>query len=210
MSDRHVVYGYDPLCGWCFGLLPAWEAFHAAHPDVIVEVLPGGLVTGARVGPYRMAAEYIRGAAARMAQVTGQQPQPAFFDLIEGDPSPWSASAPPSHAVLQAQAQAPAKAAAYAHALSHRHFTDGADLSKGATFEAIGAEHGLTIDGATAEAATETTPLVADAFASARALGIASFPTTLVLEGERPVAAITGVYDPHDFTRALAKALGKG
>ncbi|WP_193743528.1 hypothetical protein [Tateyamaria sp. ANG-S1] len=47
-----ITYVYDPLCGWCFCLVPTLRAFAKAHPEIEINVLPGGLVTGSRVGPY--------------------------------------------------------------------------------------------------------------------------------------------------------------
>lgn len=47
-----LIYGMDPLCGWCFGIGPAMRRVMADHPDVPVVPVLGGLVTGERVGPY--------------------------------------------------------------------------------------------------------------------------------------------------------------
>jgi len=41
-SQYRLIYGYDTLCGWCYGLIPALRHFSTKHPDVPVEVLPGG------------------------------------------------------------------------------------------------------------------------------------------------------------------------
>ncbi|MGR3491839.1 MAG: DsbA family protein [Shimia sp.] len=198
---REIVYGFDPLCGWCYGLIPAWRHAIRKAPDLPVRVLPGGLITGPRVGPYKHAAEYIRGASERMAAATGQKLSPAFFDLIERV-NPISASAPPSHAILQAGNHA----LAYAHALQEGHFAHGADLSKAETFATLAEPLDLTIDAEAAAQATDDTPLVAEAFAEARRLGITSFPTTLILDGGREVARIDGLYDPARFTDALLTA----
>lgn len=198
--SRRILYGFDPLCGWCYGLIPAWRAFRREDATTPVEVLPGGLIKGARVGPYSNAAPYIRQASARMTSVTGQALSEAFFALIEGPGSPISASAPPSHAVLQVPASA---ALDYAHALQEAHFREGADLSQGSVLARIAARLGHDIDAEAAETATEETPRVAESFARAQALEISSFPTTLVLDGDREIARIDGVYDPAAFTAAL-------
>ncbi|MEM9854093.1 MAG: DsbA family protein [Pseudomonadota bacterium] len=201
---REVIYGFDPLCGWCYGLIPAWRAVLAAQPDLLVDVVPGGLITGARIGPYTAAAGYIRQASARMEAVTGQRLGDAFFQLIEGDKSPVSASAPPSYALLQAPEDA---RLSYAHALQEAHFARGADLSQGAVLAEIARALGFEIDGAAAQGAKDDTPRVAAAFARAKGLGISSFPTTLVVDQGDIVARVDGEYDPQRFTRAVLGAL---
>lgn len=197
---RQVVYGFDPLCGWCFGLIPAWRAVRAALPDIAVDVLPGGLITGDRVGPYSRAASYIRGAAPRMAAVTGQPVSDAFFALIEGRESPVSASAPPSHALLQAP---PATRLDVAHTLQEAHFRRGENIMDAATLARLVPG----IDGQSAAAATETTEPVKSAFARARALAITTFPSTLILKDGVEIARIDGIYDPAEFTATLSRAL---
>ncbi|MEO0485918.1 MAG: hypothetical protein AAF092_08400 [Pseudomonadota bacterium] len=201
---KRVLYGFDPLCGWCFGLIPAWRHFAETRPKVAVDVLPGGLITGARVGPYRAAAGYIRGAAPRMAAVTGQEVSEAFFALIEGNGSPISASAPPSHALLQAPAETRLD---FAHALQEAHFRDGRDIGAADVLADVAGACGLIIDATAAAAATDQTASVAQAFARARALGISSFPTTLILLGDTETARIDGIYDPAAFASALSTAL---
>ena len=54
-----LIYGFDPLCGWCFGFGPALRALREALPDLEIELRMGGLVTGGRIRPYIESAEYI-------------------------------------------------------------------------------------------------------------------------------------------------------
>ncbi|MEL7300124.1 MAG: hypothetical protein AAFM92_07045 [Pseudomonadota bacterium] len=203
-AGKEVIYGFDPLCGWCFGLIPAWHAARAAHPDLAVEVLPGGLITGPRVGPYKDAAPYIRGAAPRMAAATGQHVSDAFLALIEAEDSPVSASAPPSHALLQAPAEARLD---FAHALQEAHFRDGQDITSAPVLAAVAAAQGLTIDAHAAARVSEDTEPVRAAFQRSAALAITTFPTTLILRDGVETARIDGIYDPEEFTATLSRAL---
>jgi protein-disulfide isomerase-like protein with CxxC motif len=181
------------------------RALGAALPDLPVEMVPGGLVTGPRIGPYREAAGYIRGAAGHLARVTGQAPSEAFFAMIEAPDSPISASAPPSHAVLQVQAVEPARAAAYAHALLDRHFGAGARYDDPATYAVEGFP---PVDAEAALAATDATPVVAASFARAARLGVRAFPTVIIARGEVEQGRISGTYEPAAFVAAVEAALG--
>lgn len=36
--DERLIYGFDPLCGWCFAFRPTMHAIREAHPDVPIDV----------------------------------------------------------------------------------------------------------------------------------------------------------------------------
>ena len=61
-----LVYGFDPVCGWCYGMVPALRRVRADHPYLPVRLVMAGLVTGERVGPYALMEGYIRGASERV------------------------------------------------------------------------------------------------------------------------------------------------
>ena len=94
-----LTYVYDPLCGWCFGFVPTLRQFEQANPDVQIDVIPGGLVTGDRVGPYGDMLDYITSAAPRMTETTGQALGAAFFEMMRQEETPLSISAPPSRSL---------------------------------------------------------------------------------------------------------------
>lgn len=81
MPDR-IIYGFDPLCGWCFGFTPALRKLTELRPDIPIDLCLGGLVTGERVRPYAEMSDYIRGASKRLASVTGQALGEAFFERL--------------------------------------------------------------------------------------------------------------------------------
>ncbi len=54
-----LLYGFDPLCGWCYGVAPAMRRVAADHPDLPVRLVMAGLVSGDRVGPYAAMEGYI-------------------------------------------------------------------------------------------------------------------------------------------------------
>ena len=133
MTRPVLIYGFDPVCGWCYGMAPAIRAIAAAHPDLEIRLVMPGLVTGDRVGPYALMTDYIRGASVRLRAVTGRAPSEAFFDLI-ARPGVTGDSTPPAAAIAQVARAAPHRAVPFAHAVIEAHFQEGADLGDPATY----------------------------------------------------------------------------
>ena len=200
-AEPHLVYGFDALCGWCFGFVPAMRAVGEAHPDLPVVLALPGLVTGERVGPYAEMETYIRGASERLRAVTGRAPSDAFFELIRrsgvrGD------SGPPTAAMAWVRRHAPDQLLAFAHAITEAHFERGADLNDPATHEAAMAE--LGIDAPSPELGDQT--LVQREWAAGRALGIQSFPTLAFVRGEK-AEVMPSRYEPAMVTAWVGERL---
>lgn len=201
-----LTYVYDPLCGWCFGFVPTLRAFAEANPEVEIDVVPGGLVTGDRVGPYGDMLGYITGAAPRMTATTGQALGDAFFDMMRQEETPLSTSAPPSLAVLQMQKLTDkAGVLRFVHCLLEAHFINGNDLNRADTYDALCENLDLPqLDTDAIVGATDTLPPVAASYKKARSLGVSSFPTSVVYDNEgQNRGAITGIYDAREFQRAF-------
>lgn len=198
---RGLVYGFDPLCGWCYGIVPAMRRLAEARPDLPVRLAMAGLVTGGRVGPYAEMEGYIRGASGRLREATGRAPSEAFFDLIRR-PGVLGDSGPPSVAIAAVGAANPGAELGFAHAVIEAHFEEGADLNRPGTFATICSRMGL--DWPAPDLGDPA--LAAAAWAEGRALGIRSFPTLVAVEGGRG-AVLPSVYDPEALVAAVDAAL---
>lgn len=194
-----LIYGFDPLCGWCYGAIPAIRAVREALPDLAVRPVMAGLVTGPRVGPYADALGYIRSAAEHMRQRTGRYPAHPFWDLI-ATPGVMGDSAPPCVAIHAVERAAPGAALDFAHAVVVAHFERGADLNLAESYAPMIARHapGVTLPD------LHDPDLAMAAMAEGRALGVSSFPTLVLRAGgvERPVRPI---YDPPALARLVAE-----
>ena len=225
MTGARLIYGFDPLCGWCFGFVPAMRAFTDGHPDVPVELVLGGLVTGERVGPYREMVPYIRQASERLQAVTGRRPSNAFFDRI-GASGTIGSSVEPSIVIQDVLDHEPERGLAFAHDVIKAHFEDGADLNDRALYARLFADHGIDRPiPAFDEAHRER---IARRFEGARMLGIDSFPTLIAVRGEGAAGRGEGaagrgegaagrgegrgrlpsVYEPDAFVAEAERALG--
>ena len=190
-----LTYGFDPLCGWCYGFVPAMRAVRAAHPDLAVRLTLPGLVTGERVGPYAEMAGYIRGASQRLASVTGRAPSEAFFRTIK-TPGVTGRSAPPCLVLAAARERDADAALDLAHGVIEAHFERGADLNDPATYPPLLAAAGLDMDVPDLEA--DAAPL----WERERRFGIASFPT-LMVDGR----ALPTEYDPDRVVALVGEAV---
>lgn len=197
-----LIYGFDALCGWCFGFVPAMRAVQQAFPDLPIDLAMPGLVTGARIGPYAEMEGYIRSAVPRLQAVTGRAPSQAFFDLITRD-GVQGDSRPPIAAIAQVAAHAPGAALGFAHAVIEAHFLTGADLNRVETFDRLAADLGL----GPLRFDLEDADLIARTQAAGRTHCITAFPT-LIVQGAGRAQALPSLYDPAQVVAAVGAALG--
>lgn len=204
MSLR-LLYAYDALCGWCFGLIPALRGFAEARPDVAIEVVPGGLFVGAD-RPYSTMSAYIRRAQVALEERTGCVPSEAFHAMILREPSPKCDSVPPSHALLQMNRLSPERALEFAHEMQVAHFQEGKDLNLPETYAALEERFDFpAIDKEAAAQATADDPAVSEAFSRVRELAVRGYPTLIVLRGNTEVGRIGGVYETDGLVQAFEK-----
>jgi putative protein-disulfide isomerase len=198
-----LIYGFDPLCGWCYGAVPAIRAVQTALPDLPVVLALPGLVTGDRVGPYARMEGYIRGASAHLRAVTGRAPSPAFFDMITR-PGLIGQSGPPALVIDAARKADPVRALGFAQRLIEAHFQDGADLNDPAIYPPHLKATGLDID----------LPALTDQ--AARALwaaeahwGIQSFPSLIVQSDSGDLRLLPSIYDPAALVACVRGAIAQ-
>ena len=203
MIALQVIYGMDPLCGWCFGIGPALSRVMADHLEVTVVPVLGGLVTGERVGPYAAMEGYVRQASVRLEAVTGRAPSPAFFEMIRR-PGVTGDSAPPSVAIAAMRAAQPDRLAEFALRLTEAHFTDGADYGDPATYDHIATAMGLPPLALTPADLSDPGPAQAE-WAMGRAQGLNSYPT-LWLRHSEGLAYLPLTYDPAELSAVVGRA----
>ena len=196
-----LLYGMDPLCGWCFGIGPAIRRVVADHPTLSVQPVLAGLITGARTGPYADNAAYIRQASQRLHATTGRAPSQAFFDLIQR-PGVMGDSGPPSVAIGALRLRHPDHALDFALRLTEAHFATGADLNDPATYHGVLHQMGLPLNlpdlSSPALAQTE--------WQAGRALGLRSFPS-LWLQDNGPPVPVAVDYDPTGLSATIGRLI---
>lgn len=195
-----LIYGFDPLCGWCFGIVPAMRRIAEDHPNLPIRLVMAGLVSGERVGPYRVMEDYIRGASARLQEVTGRGPSEAFFRLIT-TPGVEGNSGPPCVAIAHAAGFAPDRAVDFAHRVIEAHFEKGADLNDPATYAPLLREIGVV-----APLPDIHDPRLAEpVWEQGRRIGLRSFPTLAILK-DGQARVLPSEYDPARLSEMIRQA----
>ena len=194
-----LIYGYDPICGWCYGAAPA---IRRAAEIVPVRIVMAGLVTGHRAGPAAAMEGYVRHASERLRAVTGRAPSEAFYDWMRG-PGAVAASGPPAVAVHAVMRLAPEAALPFAHALTEAHYEEGLDTNDPGAYAPLLARHAPGV----ALPDIHDEDLADAAFAEGRAMGIDAFPT-LILERDGAAERLPAIYDPDALAAELAGRMG--
>lgn len=72
MMKPAIIYCYDAYCGWCYGFSTVIKKIAEKFKEQLdVEVLSGGMMTGAEAMPIEKIAPFIQGAYKRVEELTG-------------------------------------------------------------------------------------------------------------------------------------------
>lgn len=195
-----VVYGVDPLCGWCFAIGDALrQARTALDGEVRWEVALGGLVVGERVRPIGEDADYLRAGFAAVERASGRRPGPVYWEEVVA-PGTWiSDSEPAVRAVVAARDLGGDDAAVtVAHLLCDGLYLDGRTPDDPSEIEAVGEAAGIggralleRWGSANGRAA------VPREYARARSLGITTYPSLFVRASDGgPLVPVAAGYAP--------------
>ncbi len=208
--DEELLYGTDPLCGWCFAFRPAMRALTEAHPDLPVRVVYGGLVIGERVQPLAAMRGLMTAGLEEVRRRAGVAAGEAFYTGLLADGRYIGDSEPPCRAIWTVQQIAPAQAYAFADALSEAFYVEGRPLDEPQVLAELAGRQGvdpaafLRLWGAPeAHAGTRR------AFAQARADGIGVYPTLIYRRGQNTQVVSSGWVPPDELLERIA-ALREG
>jgi putative protein-disulfide isomerase len=200
-----ILYIFDPLCGWCYGMSPVVEQIQNEFQGrLTVSVLSGGMVTGLDVGPIRNDWEYISGALAQVEKVAGVT-FGAAYRALGAEGSYIQDSEPPCRALtVFRQLDSYNQVASFAHALQQALFVEGKDLNDPATYQVLAADFGLNVaEFARRLELPETAQATRQEFAAVAKIGVQGFPTTILRVGSQGYLLARG-YMPYE---ALADSI---
>ena len=207
--DRpELLYLFDPLCGWCYGMSPVIQRVQQEFAGQLdVSVLCGGMVLGEQAGPIRHDWQYISGALQQVERVTGVEFGAAFRALGE-EGSYVQDSEPPSWAINVFRQLNQSQTARFAHDIQVAYFRDGADLNEPKTYLPLATAYG--VDGAEflhRLTLPETALATRQEFAAVAKIGVQGFPTTILRVGSQGYVLARG-YQPYEtFAEGLRQAL---
>jgi putative protein-disulfide isomerase len=129
MAPDHLIYLYDPLCGWCYGAMPSIHGL-ADLGSCIVEPLPSGLFAGdptRRID--RAMGQHIEAADARIATMSGQRFSDVYRRKVLRNPDLPFDSGPANHALTAVSKWDLRRELDALHALQRERFVAGRDIS---------------------------------------------------------------------------------
>ncbi len=186
-----LVYVFDAYCGWSYGFASTLTELVRRRPELEVDVVSGGLFTGSRRVPVREFG-YVQGANAKISDLTGASFGSGYGRRI-ADGSFVMDSEAAARGVAALRLAAPDRIVELTAALQHAFYVDGLSLSDPATYRAVAIAAGLDPDAvADGFASPNSAVAAAQDFARAAALGVHSYPTLLVLDGDHASVLAVG------------------
>lgn len=132
-----LYYLFDPLCGWCYGAMPALSDVGDA-PGINVELFPTGIFSGA--GARSMSAAFSTFAwdnDQRVAQLSGQVFTERYRQAVLGDHQQRFDSGPATLALTAVSLTRPADELVALKAIQHARFVEGQDITNPQILAAI-------------------------------------------------------------------------
>ncbi len=199
-----LIYGFDPLCGWCFAFRPSMAALRTAYPSLPIALRYGGLVTGERVAPIAQTRDYLINGLEQVRRTAGVAAGVAFYEELLAEGTYVSNSEPPCRAVWVMEQLAPQAAYAFADSLPEALYVHGQPLDDPVLLSALAKAHGVD-SGAfvelwqsdAARAATQA------AFAQAQRAGFTTYPTVVYQRGYQHVLVVRGFMPPEQFVERI-------
>ena len=211
-DDRRpqVIYGNDPLCGWCFAIGPdLQEARRRLGDSVGWRIECGGLVTGERVRPVAEDRGYLERGLATVRAASGREAGPAYYDGILAEGTWVSDSEPVCRAVLVVRDLAGEAAIDFSHRLTDSLYLHGREPDAPETIAWAATQTGLDADAVVARwLRPEARALTREGFLGARRLGVAMYPSLLVSIDGVWTTVLAGYAPADEIVERVSHAVG--
>lgn len=208
MNKPTLLYIMDPLCGWCYGFSPVVMQLFEQHKDRLdFRVVPGGMITGARVEPVGKMVGYILQAYKRVEETTGIKFGEPYLDrLREG--TTISNSEPPCRALHLFSTLHPDRAVEFTHQLQRAIYLDGYDWNDPQTYAHLARLFGLDEkDFVRQWESEEARYAVQQEFQWVQAAGINGFPAVVLEKAEQYYLVAQGYRSLGNIESVVEKVL---
>ena len=143
MQKPKIIYFFDTLCGWCYGFSPVIKKLAEKYQNQFeFEVISGGMVTGERVQPASVMANYILGAYKPLEERTGVTFGEPYLDMLR-EGTRIQSSFEPALVMRTFKAFLPEKAVSFAHDLQRMNYYDGLNLNDFSNYQTLVEKYGL-------------------------------------------------------------------
>lgn len=206
-SEMRIIYAFDPLCGWCYGFSKSFDAFISQHPELEVEIVCGGMVTGDRVGPLADIAPYLRSAYKDVEDRTGVKFGEAYLAELFGDATMIMNSIPPSLALsafkmLNKDARAAVK---FGAAIHNAIYFNGVAPENQDDWVALAVTFGLDAKDFRQAMESEQCQInLQNEFIRVQQMGVNGFPTVTLFDGNETHTLSRGYVDSATLSKQFA------
>ncbi len=218
MSEKHpasrtkptLVYGFDPICGWCFGFRSALASLRAALADSVTwRIASGGLVVGERIKPISETRDYLLRGMAMVESRTDARFGERFTQGLLAHGTWISTSEPGCRAVLLVQAlEGAEKALDFGDALCRAFYVDGRPTddvdSLRRVAQATNVDGHRLLEAWSAPGAEDQTR---EAFSKARAEGVTSYPSIFLDRGSALELVVSGCVPANEALALIERSL---
>lgn len=141
-----LIYGYDTLCGWCYGFSEELKkAINLLQDDIDFELVNGGLFAGIRGPKMGYMSAYIRRNMKTVTERTGQKFGKGFMDLLDCINYPYN-SMKASIAIEVIKELKPNKVFDFAENIQKAFFEEGKDIQSDNLYLSLIDDYNLDIN----------------------------------------------------------------
>jgi putative protein-disulfide isomerase len=139
-----LIYVFDPLCGWCYGISPVISKIASTYKDVLsIETVCGGMITDDQIGSIKQKAPFLKKATALVTQHTGAEFSRYFIDTVMLDSSRIMTSVQPSIAIMICKEMKPEYLLSFIEELHKYIYIIGIDMTKEESYLPIAKQFGM-------------------------------------------------------------------
>lgn len=202
---KTLLYVHDPMCSWCWGFDPVLKRLLASLPEAFaVRRLLGGLAPDSDAAMPQEMRDYVQG---QWRQVQQRIPGTVFNYDFWTRCRPRRSTYPACRAVISARRQGAENDERMTRAIQRAYYTQARNPSDEQTLLELAGEIGLDVARFAGDLASdETDSLLKREIEQARSLGVAGFPSLLLLDRDvrvpvpvnytdhRPMLEMTGAH----------------
>ena len=198
----------DPLCGWCFGFSPVILKIRDVYKGILdVQVTPGGMVTGARVGPVSVMTDYVLNAYKRVEEYSGVKFGEPYLGMLRKG-TEIQDSEPPCRAIYTFRQAHPEQALDFAHELQLKQFHEGKSFNDAGTYKELARQFSIEPEEFVEIMETEESKYgTLQDFQWVQAAGITGFPCLVLQKGEEYFLVSRGFQPYEGAQEVLERAL---
>lgn len=204
-----VIYGYDALCGWCYGFSEELnKAMEALDKEVDFELINAGLFAGVRGPKMGYMSAYIRRNMQYVTERTGKKFGPNFEKLLNNSDYYYN-SMKASVAIEVIKDMAPKKVFDFSSKIQYLFFYEGKDIQSDKLYMNIAKDYDIDLIKFKGELYNDVYEKKAqESFYKAQQYGFKGYPASVIITGNQIKTLTEGFVSSNQLVSLIRKELG--